>query len=54
MKPNDHVTWTGSNGETRHGKITSLHSIYAHVEWWRACAKKPRYILMRQGKLIVK
>lgn len=54
MKPNDLVTWTGRNGETRHGKVTSLHGIYALVERWRARAKKPRRILMRQDKLIVK
>ncbi|WCZ56489.1 hypothetical protein K2_051 [Salmonella phage Kenya-K2] len=54
MKPNDLVTWTGRNGETRYGKVTSLHGIYARVEWWRAHAKKPRYFMMHQDKLIVK
>ncbi|AST15512.1 hypothetical protein QA035_gp12 [Salmonella phage vB_SenS_PVP-SE2] len=54
MKPNDLVTWTGRNGGTRHGKVTSLHGIYARVERWRAHAKKPRYFLMCQDKLIVK
>ncbi|UUT41052.1 hypothetical protein [Salmonella phage GSP162] len=54
MKPNDLVTRAGSNGETRHGKITSLHGIYVRVEWWRAHAKKPRRILTRQDRLIAK
>ncbi len=54
MKPKDLVTWTGRNGETRHGKVTALRGIYARVEWWRANAKKPRYFLMRQDRLIVK
>ncbi|ASZ77929.1 hypothetical protein [Salmonella phage ST3] len=54
MKPNDLVTWTGRNGETRHGKVISLHGIYARVEWWRAHSKKPRYITVCQDKLIVK
>ncbi len=54
MKPNDLVTRTGRNGETRYGKVTSLHGIYARVEWWRAHAKKPRYFMMHQDKLIVK
>lgn len=31
MKPNDLVTWTGRNGETRYGKVTSLHGIYARA-----------------------
>uniref|UniRef100_A0AAU8GDH9 Uncharacterized protein n=2 Tax=unclassified Jerseyvirus TaxID=2025810 RepID=A0AAU8GDH9_9CAUD len=54
MKPNDLVTWTGRNGETRYGKVTSLHGIYARVEWWRAHAKKRCYFMMHQDKLIVK
>lgn len=54
MKPNDLVTWTGRNGETRHGKVTSLHGIYARIEWRRAHARKPRYFLMHRDKLIVK
>lgn len=54
MKPNYLVTWTGRNGEIRHGKVTSLQGIYARVEWRRAHAKKPRYFTMRQDKLIVK
>ncbi|WIL02007.1 hypothetical protein S4_00063 [Salmonella phage S4lw] len=53
MKPNDLVTWTGRNGEIRHGKVISLHGIYARVEWWRAHSKKPRYLTVRQDKLIV-
>lgn len=54
MKPNDLVTWVGRNGETRHGKVAALIGIYALVEWWRAHAKKPRYLTVRRDKLIVK
>lgn len=58
MKPNDLVTWTGRNGETRHGKVVytapGATGDLAVVEWWRAHAKKPRYLTVRQDKLIVK
>lgn len=51
MKPNYLVT---RNEETNHDKVTSLHGVYARVMWWGAHAKKQRYFLVRQDRLIIK